>query len=103
MLDTLRSADFAPFLHQQCELIGPDGSVLMTTLTLVREVPHGRDSAMPDRRMPFNLVFHGPVDARQADGIYTLEFATLTVPGVFVTRIMTVGPDRVSRFQAVFN
>jgi len=103
MLDTLGSANFTPFLNQQCELIGMDGSVLMMTLTQVREVPLARDSATPDRRTPFNLVFHGPADARQTDGIYTLKFDALTVPGIFITRIMTVGPDRVSRFQAVFN
>ena len=103
MLDTLTSDQFAPFVDQRCELIAPDGSMLDTILTSVREVPSARGPAAEQRRMPFNLVFQGPAATPLGDGMYTLKLETLEVPGVFLSRIHHVGPEPASRFQAVFS
>ncbi len=102
MLDILKSEQFKPLIDRHCELVSDTGQVLATTLSSVREVPSARDAAAVEHRMPFNLVFVGPADTPLADGIYTLRLEDLEVPGVFLSRIVNLGPQPASRFQAVF-
>lgn len=104
MLERLSSGDFFPHLGRQCLLQCGD-VVIETVLDSVGDNPLAAHPFAPaGSRIPFTLRFRGAPDAPWNDGVFTLRIEGMAeIPGVYVNRILNIGPVPGSLFQAVFN
>ena len=104
MLEALRSGDFVPHIGKPCRLTCGE-VVIDTVLDAVGDNPLARHPlAGADSRMPFTLVLRGDADCPWGDGTFALHIDGMAeIPGVFINRILNVGPVSGSLFQAVFN
>jgi hypothetical protein len=104
MLGQLSSGDFSRFLGQRCLLQCGD-VVIETVLDSVSDNPLAAHPFAPaGSRIPFTLLFRGAPDSPWNDGVFTLRVEGMAeIPGVYVNRILNVGPTPGSLFQAVFN
>lgn len=107
MLDKLTADSFAPCLGQTFRLIDTSDTTLPLELIDVsaRERPRGRLPWEGDDqpiRVPFSIVFRGPVDQPLAQQMYHVEHDTLGVlEGLF---LVPIGIDQRGRYyEAVFS
>lgn len=104
MLEQLHSGLFALHIGKPCRLEA-GGVTIETILDEVTEKPLARlPHAAADSRTPFNLYFRAAPDCPWSDGIFTLQFEGMeAIPGVYLNRVMHIGPTPGSLFQAAFN
>lgn len=98
MLEKLTHDDFLKWLHQKYE-IHHDGAMLEVELTECRTLPYpGRKDA---QRVPFAVIFRGPLQPVLSQRIYKLEGGSIGSLEIF---IVPVGPDAVGmRYEAIFS
>ena len=99
MLDlaTVRCEDFAACLHQDFEIVFPDGTL---PAKLTEAKPWGPDQP-PSVRQPFTLTFRVGRNVRLPQGTYKMRNAQLGEMEIF---IVPIGVDaNSSSYEAVFN
>lgn len=109
-LDTLSAGDFRDALGERFEMAawppaGGSGLSLEVELAEVTEQGGGLSNSF---RIPFSVLFHGPLQPVQPQGMYRLEHERLGALDLF---IVPVGPDEPTepgakptamRYEAVF-
>jgi len=96
-LDKVQCEQFAACLHQEFQIVFPDG-VLVLQLSEAR--PLQATQRLADRQ-PFSLVFRGPAQLRLPQGIYKMSNAQLGEMEIFLVQI--AADQTSSAFEAVFN
>lgn len=96
----LEDFDVATFAERLGETFRVDDGAHVVELRLVDASPASSTVATPDRRVPFSLLFVGPVEPLLPQRIYRFDNDTL---GSFEIFIVPLGPaDDGMRYEAVF-
>ena len=104
MLDTLRSDDFKPYLHElfQLHAVAASGNqphARMLELVEVSELRYAPSSS--NARRPFSLIFQDAAGGVFPQSIYTLEHAALGSVDIFLVPIAARNDG--TQYQAIFN
>src|ERR1700722_1329630 len=90
-LETLTAEDFRPFHGARFTLVGGssagDASTVEAELVAVTEYP---DGARPGSRVPFSVLFHGPLQPLLSQGMHRIEHARFGTLDLF---LVPVGPE----------
>lgn len=97
MLESLTVDTFTPHVGSSFRIVL--SSDLIVDAELVEARPLGAPAA-PDRRVPFSLLFHGPLSPFLPQRIYRLQHAVLAPLDLFLVPLGPAG-DRM-RYEAVF-
>jgi hypothetical protein len=104
-LDTITAGDFRDVLGGRFPVAGGSGACVEVELVEVTEQAGGLSDPF---RVPFSVLFHGPLQPVLPQGIYRLEHERL---GAFDLFIVPIGPDESAepgvrptamRYEAVF-
>jgi uncharacterized protein DUF6916 len=99
MLDKLTVGDFQGRMGETFRAETP-GGVVAFVLTEAKDLA-GRSASDGSRRIPFSLVFRGPLAPVLPQKIYALENEALGRLEIF---LVPIGPDAESmRYEAIFN
>ena len=99
MLESFTVDTFSGRIGEVFRIVLVDGAAIETTLTEART--WGEESARGHGRVPFALVFRGPMQPVLPQRIYRMEHADI---GTFELFIVPIGPDRDGmRYEAVFS
>jgi hypothetical protein len=99
MLERLTASSFAGRVGEQFGVTLDDRSILELELVSVAPGPPLTSEA-ESRRIPFSVVFRGPVEPILPQRIYPLENQDL---GAFELFIVPIGPDQTGmQYEAVF-
>jgi hypothetical protein len=93
----LRHEDFAPHVGKQFRFQGWQSTLRLAAINI-----HDQAAAPAIARMPFILVFHGPVGDILPEGLYQADIEDGPTFEFYIAPIHTVAPDR-QEYQAVFN
>ncbi len=98
MLDKVTMETFFPHVGEPFRIVVDETWELRTILGEVS--PWGPEASKGRPRVPFSLVFYGPMDSFIPQQIYRVEHATLEPMELFLAPI---GPDEKGmRYEAVF-
>jgi hypothetical protein len=97
-LEDFTLATFTPLVGQQFQVLVDDGVTIGVVLVEATEPPLDREPS--GARMPFSIVFRGPLDPLLPQRIYGLSHDDL---GSFDLFIVPIGQDEEgTRYEAVF-
>ncbi len=111
MLDTLKSTDFEPYIGSAINVAIPGGTDVIIKL---EEVTENKNAMMPraseDTRIPFSLLFEGPLDSAFESGCYDIEVGRAeehekprTVEHVYICRIAPLSNEAAAWYEIIFN